>query len=181
MQKLGFIHDMLDVKCLILYAMAKVEYPVDKHQIYDLCYQDDCLSYFDICTALPQLVGSGHLELLPEERYRITDKGRADGALMEDSLAFSVRQRVDNAVARFNRQLRRATFVKTAITERPTGDFTVSMSLDDEEGNLMKMELMAPDQRQATRLSKLLEQKAEVVYNLAMQELLEDEDQLGTE
>ena len=28
MQRLGFIHDMLDVKVLILFVMSKVNYPV---------------------------------------------------------------------------------------------------------------------------------------------------------
>jgi hypothetical protein len=52
------------------------------------------------------------------------------------------------------------------------------MELDDEQGNLMTLELMAPDQRQAVRLSKLFEKKAEDVYNLVMADLLDDEDAL---
>ena len=48
--------------------------------------------------------------------------------------------------------------------------------LDDEIGNLMTLELIAPDQRQAVRLGKLFERKAETVYNLIMTELLDDED-----
>ncbi|MGN1028087.1 MAG: DUF4364 family protein, partial [Faecousia sp.] len=48
MQRLGFIHDMLDVKVLILFVMSRVAYPVNTQQIYELCYQDDCLSYFDV-------------------------------------------------------------------------------------------------------------------------------------
>ena len=40
----------------------------------------------------------------------------------------------------------------------------------------MTLELIAPDQRQAVRLSKLFEQKAENVYSLIMAELLDDED-----
>ena len=52
------------------------------------------------------------------------------------------------------------------------------MSLDDEMGNLMTLELFAPNQRQAVRLSKLFEKKAEDVYNLTMTQLLDDEDEL---
>ena len=41
------------------------------------------------------------------------------------------------------------------------------LSLDDEVGNLMTLELMAPDQRQAVRLSRLFEKKAaEVIFAL---------------
>ena len=66
MQRLGFIHDMLDVKVLILFVMARVGYPVTMQEIYELCYQDDCLSYFDVCTAIPEMVQSGHLRDLSD-------------------------------------------------------------------------------------------------------------------
>ena len=178
MQRLGFIHDMLDVKVLILFVMARVSYPVNIQQIYELSYQDDCLSYFDVCTAVPEMVKSGHLREVENEQYEITEKGKADGSLTEDSIAFTVKQRAENAVSRFNRQIRRSSFVKTQIIPRDSGDFSVIMSLDDEAGNLMTLELMAPNQRQAVRLGKLFEKKAEAVYNLTMAELLDDEDEI---
>ena len=45
MERRGFIHDILDVKILILYVMSLVEEPVSAQTIYELCYQDDCLSF----------------------------------------------------------------------------------------------------------------------------------------
>ena len=177
MQRLGFIHDMMDVKVLILYVMSRVNYPVTVQQIYELCYQDECLSYFDVCTAVPELVKSLHLQELENNSYEITEKGRADGSLTQDSIAFSVRQRAENAVNKFNRQIRRSSFVKTQILPRENGDFSVIMALDDEMGNLMTLELMAPNQRQAVRLGRLFEKKAEIIYNMTMTELLEDEDE----
>ena len=178
MRRLGFIHDMLDVKVLILFVMSRVSYPVNMQQIYELSYQDDCLSYFDVCTAVPEMVKSGHLKEAEDDCYVITEKGKADGSLTEDSIAFTVKQKAENAVDRFNRQIRRSSFVKTQIIPREGGDYSVIMSLDDEIGNLMTLELVAPDQRQAVRLGKLFERKAENVYNLTMAELLDDEDEL---
>ena len=78
-------------------------------------------------------------------------------------------------MSRFNRQIRRSSFVKTQIIQRENGDYSVIMALDDEIGNLMTLELLAPNQRQAVRLSKLFEKKAENIYNLTMAELLDDE------
>ena len=176
MQRHGFIHDMMDVKVLILFVTARASYPVTIQEIYELCYQDDCLSYFDVCTAVPEMVQSGHLEAVDAERYQITEKGREDGTITEDSVAFTVRQRAENAVARFNRQLRRSSFVKTQIIPRENGECSVVMALDDEVSNLMTLELVAPDQRQAVRLSKLFEKKAEIIYNLTMSELLDEDD-----
>ena len=178
MQRLGFIHDMMDVKVLILYVAARSNYAMTVQEIYELCYQDECLSYFDVCTAVPEMVTSGHLKEVEEGRFEITDKGRQDGELTADSIAYTVKQRAENAVNRFNRQLRRSSFVKTRVIPREGGDCSVIMSLDDEMGNLMTLELMAPDQRQAVRLSRLFEKKAEQLYNVTMAELLEGEDEL---
>ena len=178
MKRLGFIHDMMDVKVLILFVMARCNYPLTNQEVYELCYQDDCLSYFDVCQALPEMVASGHLKQLEGERYEITDSGREDGKLTEDSIVYTVRQKAENAVSRFNRQLRRSSFVKTQIIPREGGDCSVIMSLDDEMGNLMTLERLAPDRRQAVRLGKLFEQKAEDVYKMTMTVLLDDEDEL---
>ena len=178
MKRLGFIHDMMDVKVLILFVAARVSYPVTTNEIYELCYQDDCLSYFDVCTAIPEMVSSGHLKELPEARYEITEKGKQDGALTEDSIAFTVKQRAENAIARFNRQLRRSSYVKSRVVPRKDGTHSVILSLDDEGGSLMTLELAAPDQRQAVRLGKLFENKAEEVYSVVMMTLLDDEEEL---
>ena len=178
MNRLGFIHDMMDVKVLILFVAARSGYPMTTQEVYELCYQDDCLSYFDVCTAIPEMVQSGHLRETEDGRYEITEKGRHDGALVEDSIAFTVKQRAENAVAKYNRQIRRSSFVRTQVIPRDSGDYSVIMALDDEMGNLMTLELMAPDQRQAVRLGKLFEKKAEMVYNLTMAELLDEEDEL---
>ncbi len=179
MQRLGFIHDMMDVKVLILYVAARSSYPMTSQEIYELCYQDDCVSYFDVCTAIPEMVSSGHLRLVGEEKYEITDKGRQDGELTADSIAFTVKQRAEDAVSRFNRQIRRQSFVKTQVISRDGGDYSVVMSLDDEMGNLMTLELLAPNQRQAVRLGKLFEEKAERVYNMTMTILLDEEENKG--
>ena len=177
MKRVGFIHDMMDVKVLILYVAARANYPMTAQEIYEVCYQDECLSYFDVCTALPEMVVSGHMEQLGEERYQITEKGRTDGKLTEDSIAFTVKQRAENAIECYNRQLRRSSFVKTQIVPRDNGDISVVMSLDDDKGNLMTLELLAPNPRQAIRLSRLFEKKAEMLYTLTMSELLDNDEE----
>ena len=176
MQRLGFIHDMMDVKVLILFVMARCSYPLTCQEVYELCYQDDCLSYFDVCTAIPEMVKSGHLRELENDTFEITERGREDGALIADSIAFTVKQKAENAVVKFNRQIKRSSFVKTQVVPRDNGEYSVIMKLDDVDGNLMTLELMAPDQRQAVRLSRMFEKKAEILYNMTIAELLDAEE-----
>ena len=172
METHGFIHSMLDVKVLILYVMARAAYPADAQKIYELCYQDDCLSYFDVQEALPQMVASGHLERQEDGTYIITDKGRETGQLVEDSLAYAVAQRAARAVERFNREVKRDSRVRTEILPRDTGDFSVLMGLDDEQGSLITLELMAPTRPQARRLARTFHDHAEEIYQSVMEMLL---------
>ena len=139
MERHGFIHDMLDVKLLVLYIMSRVMYPVDLQKIYELAYQDDCLSYFDLAQAVPQMVESGHLEEVEGKRYVITEKGREACAVTEDAVAYPVMQRAQAAIDRFNREMRRSSFVKTELIRRDAGDFTVRMTFNDEVSELLKL------------------------------------------
>lgn len=172
MERRGFIHDMLDVKLLILYVMSRVMYPVDMQKIYELAYQDDCLSYFDLAQAVPQMVESGHLEKVEGERYQITEKGREACAVTEDAVPYPVMQRAQEAVDRYNRAVQRSSFVKTSIKQRESGDFTVSLSLNDEVSDLLRMELMAPTQKHAVRLASAFKENAETIYRMIMDQLL---------
>lgn len=174
MERHGFIHDMLDVKVLILYVMARVLYPVDAQKVYELCYQDECLSYFDVQTALPQMIASGHLEQT-DEGFVITDKGREACAVTEDSIAYPVAQRAERAVDQFNRALRRNSFIKAQVMPRQSGDFSVVMGLDDEMGNLMTLELMAPTQAQARRLGESFRKHADTIFQTVMQILTREQ------
>lgn len=167
MERHGFIHDIFDVKVLILFVMNKVLYPVDEKKLYELCYWDDCLSYCDFCTAVPELVSSGHLEQTAEGLV-ITDRGRENCAVTADTVAYPVAQKAERAVEQFNRQIRRESFIHTEILPRQTGDYSVVMCLDDEKGNLMTLELMAPTPQQARAFSGVFRGSADVIYQQIM-------------
>lgn len=174
MEHLGFIRDMIDVKVLILFVTARLEYPVDVQQLYELCYQDESVSYFDVCTAVPEMVESGHLTKTQDGRYVITDKGREQGEATESSIAYTLRTRAESAVKRYNRKVHRSSFVKTELIDRENGEFSARVRLDDEKGNLMVLELMAPDKAQARYLENGFQEKAEILYNMLMTELLDE-------
>ena len=95
--------------------------------------------------------------------------------MTEDSLAFPVKQRAQKAVEQFNREQRRSGFIQAEIVRREE-DYVVKLGLNDEKGSLMRLELMAPDQPQAMRLSKSFRKNAELIYNLIMADLLDETD-----
>lgn len=175
MERRGFIQDMMDVKVLVLYVAARVDVPVTVQEIYELCFQDDKLTYFDICTVVPDLVRTGHLLEEADGTYRITEKGRTNGEATADSVAYSVRERVRLAVERFNRQSKRRHLIRTRFIPTPEGNCIAHMELDDATGRLMTLELTAPNQPQAAVLCRTFQERAEYIYSAIITDMLEDE------
>ena len=171
----GFIRDMLDVKVLILYVMNQAEKPLTIQNIYELCYQDDRLTYFDVCEAVPQLVSTGHIEEQEGGLYAITEKGRENVGITGDSVAFTVRERARAAVETFNRESTRSGHVRTEILERD-GVCLALLELHDDVGKLMSMELTAPSRKQARKLAAAFHRSAEQIYSAVMEDLLSDEE-----
>ena len=166
----GFINDMLDVKLLIMYITNRLLYPADTQTLYELCLQDDKLSYFDVMQALPQMVASGHLEE-QDGGFVITEKGREAAEITKESLAFPVIQRAERAVERFNREVRRDSFVRTEVLDRPNGEALAVMHLDDKMGPLLTIEYTCPSSRQAAFLTKSFPAKADKLYQLITDQL----------
>ncbi len=181
MERLGYMRDILDVKILILYVTARVDVPVDAQTIYEFCYQDDALSYFDVQESIPQMVTSGHLEVLPEGRYLITQKGRLAEEVTSDSLPFTVRERARCAVERYNQELKRSQYLHSGITRKEDGEYLVDMELRDMRGQLMKLTLTAPSIGQARRLETAYRKNAELVYQSVMIGLLGEPEYDDTE
>ena len=176
MEPHGFIHGMLDVKVLILFVTSKALYPMDVQKAYELCFQDDRLSYFDVSVAVPELAQSGHLEEVEPGQYVITEKGREHEQIMHDTIAFPVMQRALAAVERFNREVRRDNLIRTEIIPKEDGAFSIVMALDDDRSNLMTLELYAPNQQQAKRMVRLFRKRAESVYNVVINTLMEPQE-----
>ena len=167
----GFIRDMLDVKVLILYVMNEAEKPLELQSIYALCYQDERLTYFDVCEAVPQLVKSGHLTELSDGIYEITEKGRENVEITADSVAFTVRERAKAAVESFKQESIRSGKIRTDVVERD-GQFVAVLELHDDFGRLMSMELTAPSKKQARKLAASYLRSAEQIHEAVMEDLL---------
>ena len=181
MERRGYLHDILDVKVLILYVMARVDAPVTAQTIYELCYQDESLSYFDVQESIPQMVNTGHLEALPEGRYVITQKGSAAEEVTADALVFTVRERTRCAVERYNKELKRSQYLNSEITRGDEGQYLVHMELYDRNGRLMELTLTAATQQQARKLEAGFRRNAELTYESVMIGLLGDLEYEDTE
>ncbi len=181
MDHLGYIHSILDVKILILYVMSLVQTPVSAQTIYELCYQDDSLSYFDVQMSVPQMVETGHLEQQGEDLYVITEKGRDAGEVTWDGIAVAVRERATVAVEQYNKKQKRDQYIRSSLEALESGEYLVHMGLNDMDGPVMDLTITVPNEHQAYRLEKSYQENAEAVYRAVMSVLLGKKKSADTE
>ncbi len=174
MSRTGFIHDKLDIKFLVLYLMARVASPVDFPTLADLTFCDDGVEYFDFAESVSELVDTEHLTL-EDGKYSITDKGRRNGKICESSLAFSVRRKCDQNLARVNGVLRRDAQVRTELLPREDGGVTLRLILDDDKGNIMTLDMLTVSTDQADHLAEKFRAEPEKLYHGILQVLLEEQ------
>ena len=170
----GFIHDKLEIKFLILYLTARVAEPVPFDVVLDLTMCDDAIDYFDFSECLADLVRTGHLTLSEEGLYAITEKGLTNSQICETSLPYSVRLRCDKNLSDCNRRLRRKSQVKASCQQRPNGTYTVNLSLSDDLGSVMDLDLMAVREDMARVLMERFRKSPERIYSQIMSLLLSD-------
>ena len=84
MDQLGFIHDKLDIKILILFVLRRLPAPVDPETLLELCQVDGGIGYFDYSDCISELLQSGHMTE-DEDGFQITDKGVRNADAVESS------------------------------------------------------------------------------------------------
>jgi len=164
MERFGFIHEKVDIKKLILFILGRLEAPVDLNTLTELTLLDDGISYFDYSECLAELQNA---ENIHEEngRYSITEKGRRNGKILEDTLPYIVRRRAEEKTLPLVRSQRRDSMVKSEIRTRPGGGFTLVLSLSDGLGEIWAMELYAANEARAQTMAQSFTKRAEELYS----------------
>ena len=176
----GFIHGELEQKILMLYVFAHLDEPVPFETALDLCLCDDGIRYFDFTERLRELIDTGHIALSDSNRYAITEKGRRDAEICAGELPYTVRTRCERATEACNRAMRRQEQVRSSVEPRPNGTFTVRMVLDDDIGNLMDLQVVAPQKQLADTIAQRFQRHPERLYSRLMDLLLQEETEPET-
>ena len=173
MAKFGFIHDKLDIKLLVLYIMDRVAAPIDFATLTDLALCDSGVDYFQFAEAAAELVESGHLTR-DGELYAITGKGHRTSAAGESSLSPVVRRRCDQRLVPLNQALKRKAQVRAEL--RPhTGGYDVCLTMDDDQGNLFSLTLLAPSQEDGQHIADQFLRHPDRIYNGILDILLTEQ------
>ena len=162
MDRLGFIHEKLDIKILILFILRRLPGVVEPEVLLELCQCDGGIGYFDYSDCLSELVDSEHIQK-HEDGYSITEKGARNADAVESSLPYSVRCKALELLEPVSERLRRAAMI-TACHENTDGGCQVSLAMNDGIGELINLRFLCADENQAKQIEKNFRRDAESYY-----------------
>ena len=171
MDNLGFIHEKLDIKILILFVLRRLPGEVDPETLLELCQCDEGIGYFDYSDCLNELVESEHITET-EDGYTITEKGIRNADAVESSLPYSVRSKALRLLAPVEEQMRRAAMLTARHTVNEDG-CVVELAMEDGKGEVMHLKLLCSGEEQARGIEKRFRKDAEGVYQRVMEPLCE--------
>ena len=162
MDRLGFIHEKLDIKILILFILRRLPGTVERDMLSDFTQCDGGVGYFDFSDCLSELVDTGLVTESPEG-YRITEKGAQAGETVESSLPYSVRKKAEKLLAPEAERLRRLAMLTAEHEVTDNGCF-VTLAMDDGKGEIIRMRLLCSGEEQAKRIEEGFKRSAEEIY-----------------
>ena len=162
MDRLGFIHEKLDIKIFILFILRRLPGVVDPDTLLELCQCDGGVGYFDYSDCLSELVDTGHIDEC-EGGYRITEKGARNADTVESSLPYSVRKKAERLLEPVADRLRREAMIVTQHSMTDSG-LTVHLAMSDGKGEIIDMRLLCADETQAKLIEANFRREAEAYY-----------------
>lgn len=169
---LGFIHEKLDIKILILFILRRLPGVVDPETLMELCQCDGGIGYFDYSDCLSELVETGHV-VETEEGYQITEKGARNADAVESSLPYSVRNKAEKLLDPVANQLMRAAMLKAEHEQTDSGCM-VSLGMSDGMGEVLNLRFLCSGDEQAKKIEKNFRKDAEGYYQRIVEMLSED-------
>jgi len=160
--ELGLIREQLDIKILILYVLARLPVPIDRDALAEIVFCDGGVDYFSFSACLADLVATGHIAE-EDGKYRITDQGREDGAVMETGLPLSVQTRAQEALRPVADRAQRDAMIGAGHIVQPQG-CVVELRLSDGEAPLLELTAQVGEERQARQIEKNFRARAEELY-----------------
>ena len=162
MDQLGFIHEKLDIKILILYVLRRLPGTVEAETLRGLVMCDDGIGYFDYSDCLSERVTGGNVEE-KEGGYAVTEKGARNADAVESSLPYSVRKKAARLLAPVQEKMRRDASI-VAKHELTEDGCTVTLSMGDGKGELIHLSFVCAGEEQAQKIEENFRRDAEVYY-----------------
>lgn len=165
----GFVKTNMDIKRLILFALAKIDEPATFEELCHATMIDDGVNYFLLKQSADALLIPENITL-EDERYAITKRGRQNLENCQDDIPITLRKKSAVAIKEVNQAQEKRRFVQSSWEEQADGTAMVHLSLENKEGLLFQMNMQIPTPEEAEKISRSF-QKDSITYFFALRDV----------
>ncbi len=158
--------EKLDIKVFILFLLKNIKEPLEYTYINDIVVQDDFVNGFDFSICFGELVESGQIEEIPDDKsnkYVISKLGEEAVGNVEMRLFTTVREKALRSALRLLALYKNGTSVSSSITETD-GGYTLNCTIQDTNRKLLDLNVFLTEKYYADTLKGNYDEHAEYIY-----------------
>ena len=166
-------------KLTILYFVRSANIDLMREQIHRAMVENDCMSYFDFQTAKYEMEQDGMIAAIPRafgQAYRITAPGESVLSMFEESLPFSLRQRLADYADSARESMRLETQLLSSMEELYSGAYMVHLKAVERNDVVLDISMKLASRTMAQRARKNWGKASEEIYAFLLKKLLFTEE-----
>ena len=173
----GGMRSKNEIRILICYLIKSVKAPVSKELILESLQKDGLANYFEASACFDDLVKNRHITVNVNNKYTLTEDGRMIATQLEDSLAYTVKEKAFHCVMMLLEKEKTERENKVEIVKNERG-YNVKCSITSEELTILSLEFYVPDYEQAKLVKKNFRKNPELLYKTTISVLSKQKDLL---
>lgn len=173
----GGMRSKNEIRILICYLIKSVKAPVSKELILESLQKDGLANYFEASACFDDLVKNRHITVNGSNKYTLTEDGMMIATQLEDSLAYTVKEKAFHCVMMLLEEEKTERENKVEIVKNERG-YNVKCSITSEELTILSLEFYVPDYEQAKLVKKNFRKNPELLYKTTISVLSKQKDLL---
>lgn len=173
----GGMRSKNEIRILICYLIKSVKAPVSKELILESLQKDGLANYFEASACFDDLVKNRHITVNDNNKYALTEDGMMIATQLEDSLAYTVKEKAFHCVMMLLEKEKTERENKVEIVKNERG-YNVKCSITSEGLTILSLEFYVPDYEQAKLVKKNFRKNPELLYKTTISVLSKQKDLL---
>ena len=173
----GGMRSKNEIRILICYLIKSVKAPVSKELILESLQKDGLANYFEASACFDDLVKNRHITVNDNNKYILTEDGMMIATQLEDSLAYTVKEKAFHCVMMLLEEEKTERENKVEIVKNERG-YNVKCSITSEVLTILSLEFYVPDYEQAKLVKKNFRKNPELLYKTTISVLSKQKDLL---
>lgn len=161
----GSLSNIYEIKILICHILNEIK-KITKNQICSVLLINETVNYFNFCQALKELKEKNQIiekSFEEKKQLQLTPLGKQMLNSLKDEMPKSIMKKTIFNVKKFLEEERENKNKKIEIKEKSDG-YSVKLTLEEIESNLMDLELFCPNLKIAKNVKKQMKIKTTEIY-----------------